>query len=225
MIFCMFALSCAAFGQQIKSKNVELDDLIASLNLIGYEFFSYDIREMLNEQYDIELIQKEYEAGKEIAISILNAVPNKELLTDYPESYWQTFMENGGRIIDPETKAIAHAEKISFGFCPANNDSTKVITINVSGIASNMSRPLKLRGLTMKNSDKKFFNYRTRPFKINAFKADEFIPLILFGSAWHNEQYDVFQFCGESEIDPDMSSAILKNVPHYYVVGVRFVKK
>jgi len=123
-------LSCTAFGQQIKSKNVELDDLIFLLGASGYELFSYDITEMLNEQYDIVFIRKEYEAGKEIATSNLTTVPNKRLLTDIPESFWQELID-AGRVIDPKTKAISHAEKISFGFYPSGNDTTKRMQLHV----------------------------------------------------------------------------------------------
>ena len=220
----MLVISCAAFGQQIKTKNVELDDFITLLGSAGYELFSYDITEMLNDRYDIVFVRKEYEAGKEIANSNLNTMRNKRLLTDLQESSRQEFIDGGGRIIDPNTQAINHAEKITFGFYPSDNDSTKFMQINVPDIGW-MSAPLKLRGLTIKDSDKKFYSYHTRPFKIGAFEVDEFIPLVLFGSSWYDERFNAYRFCGESEINPDMSSEILKDVPHYYVLGVRFVKK
>jgi hypothetical protein len=224
IISCMLVLSCAAFGQQIKTKNVELDDLITLLGASGYELFSYDITEMLNERYDITIVKKEFDAGKEVTSSNLTMVPNKRLLTDFPESQWQAALDAGITIIDPETKAIAHAEKINFGFSPSDNDSTKFMQINVPDL-TRMRNPLKLRGLPMKDSDKKFFGYNTRPFKIETFKEGEFIPLILFGSSWYDERFNAYRFCGEREIDPDMSSEILKDVPHYYVIGVKFVKK
>lgn len=222
---CLWVLSCGVFGQQIKKKNVELEDLINLLDASGYELFSFDITDMLNEQYNIVYIKTEYKAGKEVAASNLNTVPNKRLLTDFSESsYQQEFIDGGGRIIDPKIQAVYHAEKISFGFYPASNDSTKFLKINVPNIGS-MSVPLKLKGLVTKNADKLFYSYNTRPFKIKPFKEDEFIPLILFGSSWYDERFDVYRFCGENEIEPDMSSEILKDVPHYYVVGIKFVKK
>ena len=223
-ISCMLVISCAAFGQQIKNKNVEIDDLITLLNASGYDIFSYDISEMLNERYDITIVKKEFEAGKEIATSNLNTLPNKLLLTDFPETSLQEVIDAGLSIIDSETQAIAHAEKISFGFYPSGNDSTKFMQFSVPDLG-NMRSPLKLVGLTMKDSDKKFYSYNTRPFKIGTFEIDEFIPLVLFGSSWYDERFNVFRFCGESEIDPDMSSEILKDVPHYYVLGIRFVKR
>jgi hypothetical protein len=228
----MLILSYAAFGQQIKNKNVELDDFITLLKASGYELFSYDITEMLNERYDITFVKKEFEAGKEIETSDLNEypLPNKRLLTDLPETSRQKALEAGVSIIDPETQAIAHAEKISFGFYPYDtwvsesiNDSTKFLQISVPNFGSTRDE-LKLRGLSTKDSDKKYYSYHTRPFKITAFEEDQFIPLVLFGSSWYDERFDYYRFCGEAEIDPDMSSEILKNVPHYYVIGVKFVK-
>ena len=224
IIFCIVILSCTAFCQQIKNKNVELDDLLSLLDGTGYKLFSYDITEMLNERYDIVLIRKEFEAGKEIETSNLTMLHNKRLLTDFPESSWQEIIDRG-RIIDPKTQAIDHAEKIIFGFYPSDNDSTKFMHINVPNFMVIGRMKLKLRGLFDKNMNKMFFSYHTRPFKIEAFKEDEFIPLILFGSSWYDERFNIYRFCGEREIAPDMSSEILKDVPHHYVIGVKFVKK
>lgn len=221
----MLFLSCAAFGQQIKDKNIELDDFIALLGASGYELFNYDITEMLTKQYDITFVRKEFDAGKEIKSSDIAMVPNKRLLTDLPESQWQAAIDAGLTIIDPETKAIAHAEKFSFGFYPSGNDSTKTMQLNVPGFVSMGRITFNLKGLPVKDSDQLMFFYRTRPFKLNKFKEDEFIPLILLGSGWYDERFDIFRFCGEKEIEPNMSSEILKDIPHHYIIGVRFVKK
>ncbi len=220
----MLILSCAAFGQQIKNKNVELDDLISLLKASDYELFSYDITEMLNERYDITFVKKEFELGKEIESSNITMVSNKTLMTDFPESQWQEIVD-GGRIIDLKTQAIAHAEKFSFGFFPSGNDSTKTMQLHVPSFMTMRRITFKLRGLPIKDSDKLMYFYHTRPFKLNVFKEDEFIPLILLGSGWYDERFNIFRFCGEREIEPDMSSKILKDVPHYYVLGVRFIKK
>lgn len=224
IISCVLILSHAVFGQQIKIKNVELDDVITLLKASGYELFSYDITEMLDERYDITLVEKEFEAGKEIETSDLVTLSNKRLLTDFPEASRQEAIDAGVSIIDPETQAIAHAGKISLGFYPSDNDSTKFMQFSVQN-SGRMEMPLKLRGLTTKDPDKKYFSYHTRPFKTVAFEEEKFIPLVLFGSAWYEERFNTYRFCGDSEIEPDMSSEILKDLPHYYVIGVKFVKK
>ena len=221
---CGVMLTCSAFGQQIKSKNADIDDLITLIGASGYEFFGFDVTEMLNDRYDITFVRKEFLARNEIESSNLTVVSNKRLMTEFPESQWQRIIDEG-RIIDPKTQAIAHAETFSFGFYPSGNDSTKTMQLNVPGFMTMGRVTFKLRGLTRKDSDDLLYFYHTRPFKIETFKEDEFIPLILLGSGWYDERFNVFRFCGEREIDPDMSSEILKDVPHHYVVGVRFVKK
>jgi hypothetical protein len=83
----------------------------------------------------------------------------------------------------------------------------------------------KLRGQPIKDSDKMFFSYHTRPFKIKAFKEDEFIPLILVSSGWYDDRFDIFRSCGQREIEPEMSDEIYKNIPHHYIVGITFKRQ
>ena len=219
----LLVISFSAFGQQIKNKNVELDDLITLLGASGYELFNYDISEMLNERYDIFIIKKEYVAGNEIESSELTMAKNKTLLTDIPESARQGFIDAG--LVDPVTQAISEAEKISFGFYPSGNDSTKLLSIDIPKVMRINKVQFKFRGITEKETNRIVYFYHTRPFKIKEFKENEFIPLILLGSGWLDERFNIFRFCGEREIEPDMSSEILKDVPHHYIIGLQFIKK
>jgi hypothetical protein len=219
----LLTLSFSAFGQQIKTKNIELDDLMTLLGTGGYELFSYDISEMLNEQYNVVIAKKEYLAGNEINSSNLAMVQNKMLLTDIPESSRQIAIDEG--LIDPTTNTFARVEKISFGLYPSDNDSTKLLNIDIPNVMRSGNIQFKLRGLTEKDSGKTVYFYHTRPFKIKEFKENEFIPLILLGSSWVDEQFNIFRFCGEREIEPDLSSEILEYVPHHYIIGVKFAKK
>jgi hypothetical protein len=145
-------------------------------------------------------------------------------MTDFPESEWQKIIDEG-MIIDEKTRAIAHAGKITFGFYPSGNDSTRMMQISVPGFMSISRISFKLKGLAKKDSDEMLFFYHTRPFKMKTFREDEFIPLVLLGSSWYDKRFDIFRFCGEREIEPDMSSEILKDIPHHYIIGVKFVRK
>ena len=222
IISCMLVLSCAAFSQQIKKANAEFDDLITLLGAAGYELFNYDISEMLNERYNIVVIKKEFSAGKEIKSSNLATAQNKRLLTDLPEDLRKQFIDEG-RIIDPKNQAIAHAEKICFGFYPSGNDSTKLMHIEIPEFYAQSKITFKMTGITVKDWDKMFF-YTIRPFQIKAFKENEFIPLILISSGWYDERFNIFRSCGEREVEPEMSDALYKNIPHHYIIGVKFVK-
>ena len=42
---------------------------------------------------------------------------------------------------------------------------------------------------------------------------------------WLDERYNIIRFCGEKEIDPELSSEILKHLPHYYILGLKYEKK
>lgn len=198
----LICFSCSAFGQEIKSKNAELEDLLTLLKSAGYELFSFDISDMLEEQYNITLTCKEYNKEGEIESNNLYSVQNKRIFTDF----------------------AALAEKITFGFYPAKNDSTVFLQIDIPNI-STLIRPINLKGLPKKDSDEKSYSYSTRPFEISVFEENKFIPLVLYGSMWWDEKYQTYRFCGESEINPDMSTEILKNIPHYYVFGITFTRK
>jgi len=202
MISCMLLLAYITFGQQIRSRDVDIDDIMTLLRASGYELFSFDITEMLNERYDIHFIKKEFEAGEEIGFSYLIPFPigNKRLLTE------RTIL----------------LEKINFGFYPSGNDSTKFMQIHVPEFITIPRSRFNLRPLP--HSDR--FFYQIRPFKIEMFRENEFIPLILLGSGWWDEQFNVHRFCHEDEINPDMTSGILfRNMPHHFVIGVRFDRR
>lgn len=48
---------------------------------------------------------------------------------------------------------------------------------------------------------------------------------MLVGSAWYDPHIEMFRFCGESEIAPDLSQEIVSHVPHFYVIGVETKKE
>ena len=47
------------------------------------------------------------------------------------------------------------------------------------------------------------------------------IPLVLYGSYWYEPQAGGCRFCGDNEIKPDLSSDIMKYIPHYFVLGIK----
>ena len=48
---------------------------------------------------------------------------------------------------------------------------------------------------------------------------------MLVGSFWWDPEFEVFRFCGDNVIEPDLSSGIIKNTPHYYVIGMVATKQ
>jgi len=68
------------------------------------------------------------------------------------------------------------------------------------------------------------YAYDSRPFKIDKFEEGNFIPLVLLGSFWLDTEHGFLRFCGANEMDPDMSTELLEDTPHYFVIGVEIRK-
>ena len=63
------------------------------------------------------------------------------------------------------------------------------------------------------------------PFTVSELKLGEFMPLVMFGSYWFDEEAGFYRFCGESELEADLSSKILSLIPHYYIIGMTVTKR
>ncbi|WP_290383327.1 DUF5041 domain-containing protein, partial [uncultured Muribaculum sp.] len=61
--------------------------------------------------------------------------------------------------------------------------------------------------------------YNTRPFKVDSIRINDFTPLVWAGSFWWDDDFKIFRSCGEKEIS-SLSSEIVDNSPHYYVIGI-----
>ena len=113
-------------------------------------------------------------------------------------------------------------EKLVIGFAPSGNDSTAIYTFNFSE-GRGFNGRLNLRAIYAPEAPTKSrYIYESRPFKlIPPFEKGRFIPLVLYGSYWYEPETGVSRFCGESIIKPDLSSDIVKSIPHFYVLGIK----
>lgn len=113
-------------------------------------------------------------------------------------------------------------EKIIIGFVPSDNDSTATYTFQFADGRGFNSR-LRLNPIC--NPDEpadKWYIYESRPFELVApFEKGKFIPLVLYGSYWYEPENGGCRFCGDSFIKPDLSSDIVKYIPHFYVLGIK----
>jgi len=103
-------------------------------------------------------------------------------------------------------------EKLIIGFVPTDNDSTATYSFHFS---ENRGFNSRLPLMPICNPDKpadKWYIYESRPFELVApFEKGKFIPLVLYGSYWYEPE----------TIKPDLSSDIVKYIPHYYVLGIK----
>ena len=198
-------------------------DLAEELEAAGYEAFGFDLSELLEGpgRYDMTVYIKEYESGVEIRSREFPCGPNKLLVSDFPEKVRGEILP--GEMADPQAGIYMLAKKLTIGFYPSGTDSTAMLNFSIPEMRE-ASQRLKLRSVTS-SSGYTLTKYCTRPFGIDSFEAGKFIPLVFYGSMWFDAEHNLFRFCGENEIAPDLSGEIVGNIPHFYVIGIEFTPK
>jgi len=113
-------------------------------------------------------------------------------------------------------------EKLIVGFVPSDNDSTATYAFRFDDVRGFSSR-LPLHPIyDPDHPEDKWYMYESRPFKLVApFERGKFIPLVLYGSYWYEPETGACRFCGDSTIKPDLTSDIVKSIPHFYVLGIK----
>ena len=221
------ALLCFhANAQELKRTEPDLSDYIPLLNAAGYEVFTFDISSLKEETYNIEFIIREYAGGALVEDPSDGERPrffirNRRMLSDFPEEYWNEIIAQGP-IYDLDKGICTLGEKITIGFSPSA-DSLKTVTMMVENMGA-LKKSLALKPQTV-SPGKEEYMYDYFPFKVDKIQLGEFIPLVMLGSYWFDEEADCFRFCGEDELEADLSSKILSLVPHYYVFGMSVTKR
>ena len=113
-------------------------------------------------------------------------------------------------------------ERLVIGFAPSSNDSTYVYSYQSVG-GGGFNATLKLQPVyAPEMPTKQAYRYESRPFELVApVETDNVIPLVLFGSYWYEQETGVSRFCGDKQIKSDLSSDIIKSIPHFYVLGIK----
>ena len=214
-----------ANAQTLKRTEPDFSDYIPLLNVAGYQVYTFDISSLNEETYNIEFDVREYVKG-ELVEDPKNNYPrprlrNRRMLSDFPEEYWDEIIAEGP-IYDLDKGICTLGEKISIGFSPAA-DSLKYLNMMVENIGA-VRKPLSMKPIT-DSSGKEEYMYDSFPFKVDEIQLGEFIPLVMFGSYWFDEEAGYYRFCGESELEADLSSKILSLIPHYYIIGMSVTKR
>lgn len=223
MCGCLSMVGQTDNAKVIKQLDASIDHYIPLLNRSGYEAFSYDLTPLLDGQYYLSVKIKEYKDGKEICEDLLKGfctLANMRLLSDFPEESLKEIKPED--IEDPERGIFKMSKQLTLGLTPVVNDTIRPLVIDVDNMGQ-MDAQLYMKPQYEKNDSidgKKLYMYYTRPFKTGELATGQFIPLVLFGSMWYDKDFGIHRFCGESVIDPDMSSRILKYIPHYYIIGI-----
>ena len=217
-------------AQEVKQIEASIEDYIALLNQNGYQAYSFDISTIKDTTYQVHFEVREYVADNLEPVSIQpygRRLKNRTMVKDF---FWRELSEEEvaeikAASVDYENGVYSRSEKITVGFLPCENDSTKVGRVFLDN-QGNFGFSLKLKPINHYGAyeNQVIYQYRTLPFKPSAFEEGKFIPLAAYTSFWFDAKYNIIRSCGATELDPDMSTEILKDTPHYYVIGVVFTK-
>ena len=230
LIAFLSVISFASRAQEVKPIEASIEDYIALLNQNGYQAYSFDISPMKDTTYQVHFEVREYVADNLEPVSIQPyglQLKNRTMVKDF---FWRELSEEEvaeikAASVDYENGVYSRSEKITVGFLPCENDSTKVGRVFLDN-QGNFGFSLKLKPINHYGTydNQVIYHYRTLPFKPSAFEEGKFIPLAAYTSFWFDAKYNIIRSCGATELDPDMSTEILKDTPHYYVIGVVFTK-
>lgn len=219
----MAFIALSASAQSIKPKEEKIEDYLPLLKASGYQAYPFDISEFLNDTYYLTFKVKEYDQGNEIKTRSIITTPNRMMISDFSPSDQEMIIKMG-MASDPEKGIFKQMDKVTISFLPVKSDSLQTLLLSLQELGEGTMR-LNLKGIKSSNQEELLYRYSSRPFIVDKFEEGKFIPLVLYGSFWFDEKANVIRFCGEKEIDPTMSSDILKYLPHYYVIGVEINKK
>ena len=230
VLVLLSAISLASRAQEVKPIESSIEDYIALLNQNGYQAYSFDISPMKDTTYQVHFEVREYVADNLEPVSIQPyglRLKNRTMVKDFMwrERSEEELADIKAASVDYENGVYSRSEKITVGFLPCENDSTKVGRIFLDN-QGNFGFSLKLKPINHYGAydNQVIYQYRILPFKPSAFEEGKFIPLAAYTSFWFDAKYNIIRSCGATELDPDMSTEILKDTPHYYVIGVVFTK-
>lgn len=211
-------------AQELRSQPADFCDYISLLNASGYIVYSFDISSLKDQTYYISFDIREYSKGEQIVGKrdrMTFAISNRDMIEDFSEETQKRLLSEG-TAYDLDKGIYSLSERISIGFCPTV-DTLRKVTLSVVNMGG-MEKNLSLKTLTAPGYEPQCL-YDIRPFKSETIQVGGFTPLLLLGSYWYDEQRKVVRFCGEKEFSADMSSPTLKLIPHYYVIGIKVMKK
>ena len=228
-LVCLFSLlslwmTASVSAQSLKKQEATMEDYLPLLQASGYQVYSFDISDFLDDTYHFSFKIKEYVNREEVQGDGYSSVfSNRMMIAEFPEESQKSILEEGSAV-DPEIVIYSQAKKLTIGFVPSKVDSTRIVRISLDGMGE-LRKPLKLKPLKAPKSDKLSYSYESRPFVVDKFEEGKFIPLVFFGSYWLDEKYGFFRFCGALEIGADMGQEYIESTPHYYAIGVEIKKK
>ena len=212
---CLCVMSSIVGGRELRLKTTSFEDYIPLLENAGFHLESFDISDLADSSYYIQLQIREYEAGKtDFKTNMMPyALDNRTMANELKDT-----IIPAEEMAVPEKGIYTLGRKVNIGLRSVT-DSTKTVLMDIPEIGT-MPLSLKMRKVhNPETGDDIMIEYDARPFKVDSIRINDFTPLVWVGSFWWDGDFKIFRCCGENEIS-SLSSEIVDNSPHYYVIGI-----
>ena len=212
---CLCVMSSIVGGRELRLKTTSFEDCIPLLENAGFHLESFDISDLADSSYYIQLQSREYEAGKtDFKTNMMPyALDNRTMASEFKDTTIPA-----EEMAVPEKGIYTLGRKVNIGLRSVT-DSTKTVLMDIPEIGT-MPLSLKMRKVhNPETGDDIMIEYDARPFKVDSIRINDFTPLVWVGSFWWDGDFKIFRCCGENEIS-SLSSEIVDNSPHYYVIGI-----
>ena len=221
-ILALMLSSMAGSAQELvlQPQQPTTSDLLMMLEDAGYKCLVFDLSPLAGKTYHIDLTLREYVNGQFYqSYSVFDGRTRNDF-SDLPEADRQRLLA------DPKNVEANTAKKLIFNFLPSQpgdrsqqNDSLQYVVIGTEMLK--MPRNLKKHGLFMPISGKTVYNYSVSTFMPKNFVTDEFIPLVLYASAYIDKDNHLVSE-SSTAVPADLQTDFVRRSPHYYVIGVTF---
>lgn len=185
-------LSCVFAGaQEIRPVKADVSDYVPLLQDAGFGIFAFDISSLNDNAYNISLVVSEYVNGE---------------LVSETESY------------EVESSLYKNPQKLTLGFSP-KSDSMRNVRLYVDDVRV-AAKTLTLKPMTAPKYEGEIM-YDLLEFELSKIWVNAVTPLVLLGSYWYDEPFKTVRFFGDEYRTIEMSSPIMKLIPHCYVLGIK----
>ena len=133
----------AAFvsAQSIKPQTATFEDYIPLLNQAGYQVYSFDISEFLNDTYQVTFKIKEYKDSVEVENNQHLGFVNRRMIKDFPEESQKRILEEG-LAVNPEAGVYTQSSQLTIStgsLSPLNRLGLSPITARHNSCVTSVS--------------------------------------------------------------------------------------
>ena len=218
VIFISALISISAISQDIqyrkdeRPQNVKEDnynqyqvteiseiDMLKALEMLGIRIFNIPISPAFEKEYFLSIMLDEYVDGK--------MINSKDIIPNHPALKSNTYRheQDGVWYFDYIPKMTIFSQ-----------DKDTHLSLTVSSLSGRFSGT----SLEKKKIREGQF-YMWRAYRKKEWKLNEVVPLLVFGSSWHDGRFE--RFCGTVDLseDEEATKELLEKSPHYYVLSLK----